>query len=186
MHYYPYSIHTLSETALTQNNNKKNIQNVCSVNLSRWLHSILNNISRKLIPALKYKQKCSSLFFFITIIHILLSRIKSYYSAGRSNRCVWSFSSFFSSCDRNRNYYRFSFFTPARHANYTGELMVGNIGRWRGVSTNYPVLTLRIRNSTMTSNLIRASPFVACNNRSPRIVQKPYVKPVEAGTKWLV
>jgi len=54
-----------------------------------------------------------------------------------------------------------------------------SIERWREVSTNYPVLTLRIRNSTMTSNLIRASPFVARNNRSRELYKS------SATSRWL-
>lgn len=70
---------------------------------------------------------------------------------------------FFWRGDQNRNYYWFSFFTRADTRIICRRINDSVMSDVDMDSTNYLVLTPRIRNSTVTSNSIRASPFVARN-----------------------
>lgn len=156
---------TTPETALAQNNNKKEIYETHTCVRSSGHCVFLNNAPKRNTDMIDMRHKYSSLFpsglFAIGDC-----------SAKRSNRWVWSFSSFpFSRATEIEIIIDSRFSLSQIRADYAGGLMAGNVGRWRGVSTNYPLLTFRVPNSTVTSNPTWPSPFVArnksCNCNKP-------------------
>jgi len=109
-------------------NNKKNIQNVCSIYLVEMIpfnfkHRI-EILKRKFQHQYKAKYLSRSVFP-LRLYCQELDRVTAW--RDQIDASGISPASLFHR-DQNRNYYRFSFFTPADTPDYTGRLMAG---RWR-------------------------------------------------------